>query len=999
MTAPQDISAKAHATHRPTVAAVAALTVIGLLWAAITWGPHLARDFIASELASWIGRDVRIGGIEIQPLRHRILVKDFRIAGDVTPDEPLLVVPEASAVVDLSAALAGRVHLREVLVRSPTANFARVAAETFSFQDILDRVGGSADDGGAPLSFVLEEAKIEGGKLRVRDEVAETVLQVLRLQVRLANLSNQPDRPDRLLSGEASFGIQDALVEMTFEGAPLAEPAVLETHVRLSGLLLENLAPYLPLSDAVRVSGRLSGTANLTHGTGGWKMADGSVDLIEAALQAGTQQVAAINSMVIEGIRLEVERKRAAARGLRIDGAQIQLSRDRQGQLQFAGLNFGIVPNRPQPAAAVAAAASDDTEQPAWRYSLESVDLDNVEVAYIDMTLPPERRLPNVSIDLHAENVSSDLSRAVPFHASASMEGDSQLSLQGSLRPLPFNLVGSVEVNGFDVTPFEPYFGLLPNLSLVSGEVWGKGDLEIAADAQSALTGISYRGELSVNDVRAFDDVLETDFVRWSALVASVVMVEWHPPAVGRTSIEMGDVAFVDFFGKAVLDEKGRLNLKHVLDQSPDEPGSGRAAVASDAEGSEQQDFSVRLGTVRIASGHINFTDNFVEPNYSVDLTQLAGSITGVASDQLDPASVSIRGLVNGEAPLEIEGEINLLTPQPMVNLRATASGIELTQLSPYAVRWAGYIIKSGTLSAELRYRVEGRRLEGDNRFVLHQLELGERVQGAAAPNLPLRLALSLLRDRQGNVALNLPISGSLADPEFSFPGLLSRALAGLMRKVATAPFSLLASIVGPRAAGEVADQAAGEGLDHIRFPEGSAAIGPDQHRKLEELAAVLEERPAVGLQIIGYADRTADRRALRQVRLESALQLRSSRAGSSPDVEPAMPDVHGHAWRERLLALYRDWVGPGVSSGGLSTEDLEKLLLERIDVSEADLLILARRRGVGVVEALVEAGLNSERIDLLAPQFAAVNAEFPGSRAHIAIAEREQAQAAPAPL
>jgi hypothetical protein len=542
-----------------------------------------------------------------------------------------------------------------------------------------------------------------------------------------------------------------------------------------------------------------------------------------------------------------------------------------------------------------------------------------------------------VKIDVHAEDLSNDLAGSVPIRASMVMGKEERLSVRGDLQPVPFQLRGRVEASGFGISRFEPYFGLLPNLSLVSAEVWGQGDIEIAADAENDLTAIAYRGELSINDVRALDKVLETDFVRWSALVAPEVLLEWHPPAAGDTRIEVGDIAFVDFFGKAILDEEGRLNLKHVLDRSRDAPDAGEPQTAPDTEGTgaRNERVSVRIGTLRVASGHINFTDNFVEPKYTVDLTQLSGSITGVASDQRDPGDVSIRGLVNGEAPLQIEGKVNLLAPQPMLDLQATAREIELTQLSPYAVKWAGYVIESGTLSANVHYRIDGSRLEADNRFVLHELKLGEKVESAEASELPLRLALSLLRDRQGNVTLNLPISGSLTDPEFSFPGLVSRAVAGLFRKVATAPFSFLASIAGGGASGEAPEAAtggaAGEGLDYVRFAPGQSTLSEDQRRKVGRLAAALEEREAVGLQVVGYADRTTDREALRQE-------------------------------------------------------------LNRIEISEAELLILARRRGVSALEALTKAGLSSERIELLAPQFASESGDLPASRAHLEVVERPQA-------
>lgn len=311
---------------------------------------------------------------------------------------------------------------------------------------------------------------------------------------------------------------------------------------------------------------------------------------------------------------------------------------------------------------------------------------------------------------------------------------------------------------------------------------------------------------------------------------------------------------------------------------------------------------SVRIGTLRVASGHVNFTDNFVEPNYTADLTALSGTVTGISTSDAKPAQVAISGSVNRDGPLEIQGSVGLLAEPRSLDLRATARDIELTKLTPYAVRWAGYTIESGTLSAVVHYEIEGGRLEAENRFVLQKLELGERVPSADAPDLPLELALSLLRDRDGTVTLNLPINGSLADPQFSVAGLIGQALAALVRRIATAPFALLASLAGPggdedasREAAGRADAAIGAGhagssgnpgkadsavdrrqadatagarkaevdLSLIRFPPGSADIGNGQRRTLQRLAQGLARRPGLQLDIAGYADRASDRQAL----------------------------------------------------------------------------------------------------------------------------------------
>jgi hypothetical protein len=963
------------------------LVAAGLLLAAVTWGPHLVRDYLASRVSAVIGREVKIGAIHVEPFRRGIQLTDFEVAGAAADRDPLLVVPEVSAQLDLSAALRGRVQLSGLRMTSPTARFARLAPGRFSFQDILDHLRANGDDTDQPVPFVLEEAGIENGTLVVRDDVADTSLQFLRLDGDLEGLTNQSDRPGPL-RGAASFTFQGAPVEVTVQGAPLAESPKLRSHIMFSRLAVDTVAAYLPLGKAVRASGALAAAADVTYEAGNWTLAGGSLDLKDATLQDGPLQVAVVQSLKVDGLRLDFAHKLAAAQALRIDAARLKLIRDEQGRLPFMQLASAAGSDNQKASRVRMEAGSAGEAQGRWRYSLETAALADVQVEFVDQTLPAERRLPIATIDVRAENLSSDPSVSIPLHVSMVMEKEERISAQGSLQPMPFEFRGRVEASGFGLSHFEPYLGLLPNLSLVSAGVWGEGDVEIAADAQRQMTAMNYYGELSINDVLVLDNVLDTEFVRWSALVAPEVSVEWQPATIGDTRIDVGDIAFVDFFGRAILDEEGQLNLKYVLDPSQDEADPDEIEIALHAESPNARDgrLFVTTGTLRVASGHINFTDNFVEPKYTVDLTQLSGSITGVATDQREPATISIEGLVNGEAPLQIEGKINLLAPQPMLDLQATAHDIELTQLSPYAVRWAGYAIESGTLSAEVHYQIEGSQLDADNQLVLHELKLGEKVESSEASDLPLRLALSLLRDREGNVSLNLPISGSLTDPEFSFPGLVSRAMVGLFRKVATAPFSFLASIAGGGESGGP-DEAADQGLDFVRFPAGRSALEEDQLRKLRQLAAALENREAVGLQVIGYVDRTADREGLREERLESALNQGSEKVETAGEAGFA-----ASTRRERLLALYRQWGGGAISTEGLETSDLEKLLLERIEISEAELLILARRRGVSVIEALSEAGLDSERIKLLAPQFASDSRDLPASRAQLEIVERKRA-------
>jgi hypothetical protein len=220
------------------------------------------------------------------------------------------------------------------------------------------------------------------------------------------------------------------------------------------------------------------------------------------------------------------------------------------------------------------------------------------------------------------------------------------------------------------------------------------------------------------------------------------------------------------------------------------------------------------IGTVRVVNGAANFADLWIQPNYAVNLQNMNGTILGLSSDPKSRAKVDFEGTVDKYAPAKIAGDLNLLSAALYTDLRVSFKGVEMTSVTPYSGRFAGYKIEKGKLSIDVAYLVENRTLAARQRFVIDQLELGERVESADAVRLPLKLAVALLKDRNGVIDIELPMSGSLDDPQFRMGPLIWKAFVGLITKAATAPFALLGSLFG-----------GGEEMNLIEFDAGTATL------------------------------------------------------------------------------------------------------------------------------------------------------------------------------
>ncbi|WP_369798741.1 DUF748 domain-containing protein [Achromobacter sp. DMS1] len=272
----------------------------------------------------------------------------------------------------------------------------------------------------------------------------------------------------------------------------------------------------------------------------------------------------------------------------------------------------------------------------------------------------------------------------------------------------------------------------------------------------------------------------------------------------------------------------------------------------------------------------MTFTDRFVKPNYVAELSSVEGSISAVSSMRPQPAKVQVTGRVYTTAPLSISGVVQPFAKFLALDLKASAKGVDLPRFTTYSAKYVGYPIKRGKLSVDLEYKIKNRDLTASNHVVLNQLTFGDKTNSPDATKLPVLLAVALLKDSRGNIDINLPISGSLDDPQFSVGGIILRVLGNLLVKAVTSPFSLLASAFG-----------SDEELSYVEFAPGSAALTPESLERIETLGKALADRPGLKMDISGRADPAADDAGLRQAwvvaQIRAAKPATSRRAARSP--------------------------------------------------------------------------------------------------------------------
>jgi hypothetical protein len=352
----------------------------------------------------------------------------------------------------------------------------------------------------------------------------------------------------------------------------------------------------------------------------------------------------------------------------------------------------------------------------------------------------------------------------------------------------------------------------------------------------------------------------------------------------------------------------------------------------------------MRIGAVRITDGSANFADYSVQPNFAAGILALNGTVTGLSSDPNSRAEVKLAGNVDRFAPVDITGRVNLLSAAVFTDIALNFRNMELTTFNPYSGKYAGYNISKGKLTTELRYKVEDRKLDAQHHIVLDQLEFGAATNSKDAVPLPVRLAVSLLKDRDGVIDLNLPVTGSLDDPQFRIGPIVWQAFVNLLSKIVTAPFALLGSLFG-----------GGEELAFVDFNAGSAVLPADQQEKIAKLSKALAERPQLKLDIPLQTLAAADDGALSQAGFEAALAPLLP-AGGMPATPPQRLAALAQLYQQQMgmMPEYPMPESPEADPTAADVVFLEGTLRPRFAPSQAQRDLLTRARADAVQAAVL---------------------------------------------
>lgn len=960
---------------RALIGLTTALVVYGLLGFLIL--PGVAQRVVNQQLIKYATVPARLERIEFNPFSLKLSLFDLHLGEADQPQlgfERLYVDLQWSSLWRRTLLIENieivQLHTEVVFDKNGSLNLAQL----FDLPPAEQEPADASDD---PFAVRIGRLQLIEGSVRFADHrPAEPIDFVLdSLNFELQNFATRSDdAADAVL---VATGPSGARVDWT--GQVNLAPVSSTGRLKISNLQLDDFWSYA--RDAVPLQlkeGRLSFASDyrldLAQRTD-LKLSNLSAELAPLSLDmADGTPILRLKNLQISESSLDLNKQHVKIGKVRSQALETWITRERDGELNWQKLLAASAPDtrgegleQRQPPQASAPTAETEVEKAtadktadAWQVVVEDTQLRGYQLHLSDRVPAEDVTLELGPLDLDVAGFDSLGTSPFTLELNTRVGNKGAVKAAGQLQLQPATGQLAINSQDIDLRIAQAYLMPLVHLELRSGMLASQLQLELTGTEPLAF---ELAGAAQVTQLHTLDTINNRDLVKWERLEVDGLRYQ-HPQELQIERLDLTQP-----YARFIINPDLTTNINDLLvDKSAAATADAEANTEDVAQDDEQAEpLAIRIGGVNITNGSANFSDLSLRPPFITAVEALNGQIGVINNQAQQPATVDVAGKVDRYAPVSIKGSLTPFNPMQSLDIATRFRQVELTTLSPYSGKFAGYRIRKGRMDLDLHYRIQQGKLNAENKVVLQQLQLGEQVDSPEAVDLPVRLAVALLKDSRGTISLELPVQGDLNNPQFDVMPIVWQTLRNLVTRAVKAPFKFLAGIGG----GERSD------LSQVLFAPGSSELDAQARGNLDALGRALQERPVLRLEVEGQSSPPADGPLLAEQWLEREYQQTwykvLQRRGDKVPAEPAQLEIGDEEKAAMLEGIYRSRLGqqPPEQWNELDAQARSEKLRQAVLASRADsaalMRQLSRARAASIKDYLVDtAGLDDSRVYLL---------------------------------
>jgi hypothetical protein len=792
---------------------------IAIPWFLVTKAPHIIKDKI--------GLHVQIKKASFNPYSFELSLGDILIKDlDLKPAIELKKI----YVNYTPLALYGKTILFQSLEISSPKIYARIEKSgKINFENLIPKVATKDKPSATPLSLpiiALQKLIIKNGNAEFLDMRGEG----FKVNFGPSNFNAYDITTEEgMLNAHHFTTTVNGNGTVTWEGGMSIHPLKLYGLITIENLELPKFYSYLlPNLPARLKKGNLSLSlpyhVNMSEGLH-VNIEDAKALLTDVSIVDDKSEILSFPQTALSGFALKWPEQDVLIDNIAFEHASISSVLEKSGKINLVKA-FALHTQT---------ATTEKSRKP-WSFLLKEFDINETQLSFMDSSLknPLVTRLENLS--LHVQDISSHTETPIRYQLSSTITQDAHVKVAGDFTQKTNILTAQATLSKLHVSNFINYLEPFINFKIKSASI--DGDAKIVADFSKKLK-LKIEANTAINALATttFD---QKNLIKWKKLTLDGINYVYHPLSLNIKALTLNEPHI-----RVHIAKDHSTNFSNLLRKNENVKGKGN----------KNSPFNVKIGPIKLVNGTTDFSDLSLPFPFKTYIHSLNGEISALDFGATTPSLIALKGKIDTYGYADIKGKLIPLKIKENSTINVLFKNIDLNSLTPYSSKFVGYKIKSGKLSMDLTYNISKAALVGSNKINIDTITLGGTYKSPDAVSLPLELALALLKDSNGQIDLNLPVSGDMNNPEFSYSSVLWKAVGNMITGIVTAPFRFLGSLVAMD----------GDSLKAIDFDQGSFAIISTEHEKLANLQKILGKRPAIKIKITGGYDEIVDGAALQK--------------------------------------------------------------------------------------------------------------------------------------
>ncbi|MDY7218784.1 DUF748 domain-containing protein [Denitrificimonas sp. JX-1] len=914
-------------------------------WLGFLLIPSVALHIANQQLGIYATQPAHLHRLEFNPFRFELKAWGFQL-GEAEDQQLSLQHLYGKLALDFDSLRNKSLRIEDILLVKPHGQVIINPKGELNLTQLFnlpDNPEPKKEPDSTPLTLLIDRIQLQDGQIRFNDQRQQDPVDVTLadLNITLNNFDTGPDNNSGLqLSAQASDG-----AHLQWQGDVSINPVSSQGQLSLTGAQLKSWWPYVREHfDAQLQDGQLNLSTDYTlvlQPTLQFTANNLSAELKALGLNHNKQPLARLGQLSIQDGAFDLAAQKITLGTVTSRNLEAWADIDQNGTVNW----LKPLPQKAEP-------DTPEASNSAWHIIVKQADLKQHTFHLADNSRAQPVALEVADFNLRIKDFDSLAEQPFSAELNTGIGQEGKISSQAKVRLQPLNVEMTVNSSNLDLRPAQSWISPYAHVELRSGLLNSALNLHIS-DPEHLKLNVS--GQASITQLHVTDTFGQRDLAKWHSVDVNGISYSLQEQKLNIDQVVL-DQPYVRF----IINDDLSTNISQLMIEQP----QSASAEPTPTDGPE---FAMRIGGIEVQDGSANFADYSLTPNFATAIQKLNGHIGTLNNQTNAVAEVDIQGSIDRYAPVSITGSLKPFDPLKKLDIATSFKHVELTTLTPYSGKFAGYRIQKGRLNLDLHYKITDGKLDATNQLLLEELQLGERVDSPDAVDLPIRLAIALLKDRKGQIAIDLPVQGDLNNPEFSVAPIIWQTLRNLITRAAAAPFNFIAGLVDGKS----------DELNEVAFPPGQATITASAAKSLNALAAALKDRPELRLEVEGGSLAQLDGPVLAEARLTAAYQdvwySMLQRRGSKIEERQEDLQVPEKEQAALLEGIYRaviqhqppsDW---DQLKKDERSEKMRTAVLKAYAQDDTALRLLAQKRANSIKEYLIEnSGLEAQRVYLI---------------------------------